>query len=204
MTNFYPRGIALHRKLRRLAVEAGENPLTVGDGLNRLAAGGSGYGVPLLLLSLIGAIPVPTFGIKPLVGIIVVLLGLQMLVGKHVMWLPRWFIGARLRADWSIHAAHFGERFLPSLEHFVKPRINWMRYRLGSFLSGLAVICLGLIFILSLIPGAKILAGITLLVLSIGLIKNDGLSTLLAVLATLLLAVLHAEIIYLLVAWWLG
>ncbi len=39
MSDFYPRGIALHEKLQRLAIEAGECPLTMGDSLHRLAAG---------------------------------------------------------------------------------------------------------------------------------------------------------------------
>lgn len=48
MTGFYPRGVALQEKLQRLAIEAGESPLTVGDGLRRIAAGADSYGIPLL------------------------------------------------------------------------------------------------------------------------------------------------------------
>ena len=31
MTGFYPQGIALHEKLQRLVIEAGQCPLTLGD-----------------------------------------------------------------------------------------------------------------------------------------------------------------------------
>ena len=82
--------------------------------------------------------------------------------------------------------------------------MNWMRYRLGSSLLGLTVIFLGLIMILSIIPGTKILAAFFLLALSIGLIESDGLLTLLAVLAALVLVALHAEVVYLLVIWLAG
>jgi len=173
MTELYPKEMALHKKLRRLAIEAGEKPLTVGEGLNRLAGGKNAYGIVLLLLSLLGALPIPTFGIKPLVGLVVVLLGLQITVGKQTMWLPRWFTSIKMRSDWSMKVTHLGERFLPKMEHFIKPRVNWMKYHIGTFFLGIAVICLGLVFILSLIPGAKILAGIILLALSLGQIKSD-------------------------------
>ena len=176
----------------------------MGDGLRRLASGGYGYGIPLLLLSLPGALPIPSIGLKLLVGVVVTLLGLQMFAGKRTVWLPRWFTRIRLRPDWSLRAARLGERFLPSLERFVKPRMNWMRYRLGSSLLGLTVIFLGLIMILSIIPGTKILAAFFLLALSIGLIESDGLLTLLAVLAALVLVALHAEVVYLLLIWLAG
>jgi hypothetical protein len=201
MTELYPKEMALHKKLRRLAIEAGENPLTIGEGLNRLAVGNNAYAILLLLLSLLGALPIPTFGIKPLVGVVVILIGSQIIVGKQTMWLPHWFTSIKMRPDWSMKVTHLGERFLPKMERFIKPRVNWMKYHIGAFFLGITVICLGLVFILSLIPGAKILAGIILLVLSLGQIKGDGVFTLLAVLATLLLVALHAEIIYLLVVW---
>ncbi len=105
MTGFYPRGIALHEKLRRLAIEAGECPLTMGDGLRRLAAGANGYGIPLLLLSLPGALPMPALGLNSLLGVVVTLLGLQMFAGKRSVWLPHRFTRIRLRPDWSQRAA---------------------------------------------------------------------------------------------------
>lgn len=115
MTNASVQGITLHEKLQRLAVEAGENPLTMGDSLQRLAAGSSGYGIPLLLLSLPGALPMPALGLNSLLGVVVVLLGLQMVTEKNSVWLPQRFTRIRLRPDWSQRAARFGERVLPNL-----------------------------------------------------------------------------------------
>ena len=37
MTGFHPNGVALHEKLRQLAIEAGEHSLTIGDGLLKAA-----------------------------------------------------------------------------------------------------------------------------------------------------------------------
>ena len=203
MSGFYPRGITLHEKLRRLAIEAGESPLTVGDGLRRLAVGGDGYGIALFLLSLPGALPMPALGLKSLLGVVVTLLGVQMFVGKRSVWLPRWFTRIRLRPDWSQQAARLGERFLPRLERFVKPRINWMRFRPGIALLGLAVILLGLLLLLP-VPGTNTLPALVLLALSIGLIKNDGLLTLLAALVALVVVALYTEVVYLLVIWLAG
>ena len=203
MTGCYPRGIALHEKVRRLAIEAGQRPLTLGDGLRRLAAGSNDYGIPLLLLSLANALPVPTFGLKSLLGVVVTLLGLQMFAGKRSVWLPRWFTRIRLRPDWSQRAARLGERFLPMLERFVKPRMHWMRYRPGALLLGLVVILLGLLMTLP-VPGTNTLPALALLALSIGLIESDGLLTLLAALAVLVVVALYTEAVYLLVIWLAG
>ncbi len=75
--------------------------------------------------------------------------------------------------------------------------MNWMRYRSGASLLGLAVILLGLLMMLP-VPGINILPALVLLTLSIGLIEGDGLLTLLA---ALILTVLYAEAVYLLVIW---
>lgn len=203
MTVFYPNGMALHKKLRRLAIEAEQRPLTIGDSLQRLMTGSNGYGLPLLLLSLPGALPMPAIGLNSLLGVVVTLLGLQMVAGKCSVWLPHRYTRIQLRPDWSQRTASLGERFLPRLERFVKPRMNWMKYRLGISLLGLVILLLGILMILPF-PGTNTLPALVLLILSIGLIESDGLLVLMAVLAALTLAVLYAELVYLLIIWLVG
>jgi len=200
MSSFNQQGLVLHEKLQQLATEAEHSPLTLGDAMNRLATGGNHYGVPLLLLSLINAIPVPSFGLKSILGVIVALLGLQMFVGKRYPWLPGWFTRLRLNPKLTHRAANLGERYLPKLERFVKPRKNWMNYRLYVSLLGLVVFLMGLVMMLP-VPGTKILTSPVLLALSLGLIENDGLLTLLSALVTLIVVAVYAEGIYLLVTW---
>ncbi len=193
-------GTSLHERLTQLAVVAGDKPLTMGDGLNRLAMGSNGYAIPLLLLSLPGALPMPALGLSSLLGVVVVLLGLQMFVGKKGVWLPPQFRNTRIRPDWSQRAARLGERFLPWLERLVKPRLNWMRYRLGYALLGLVVSMLGVLMMLP-IPGTNTPPALVLLSLSISLIENDGLMALLAIVFAVILVLLYAEILYLLIIW---
>jgi len=194
-------GFVLQEKLQRLANEAEESPLTIGDGLRRLATGSNIYGIAMLLLSLPAALPIVPFGLKPLLGVAITSLGLQMIGGKRMPWLPARFTSLNLRANWIRRAVSLGESSFTRLERFVEPRMNWMGTRTGSSLLGLAVVFLGLIMILSIIPGSKILAALVLLALSIGLIEGDGLLALLAALAALILAALFAETVYLLVIW---
>jgi len=204
MNGSYPKRIALHKKLQQLAIEAEESPLTVDDGLRRLAAGSNFYGISLLLLSLPGALPIAPFGLKSLLGAAIVLLGLQMLAGKRIPWLPARISRLNLRAAWIRRAVSLGESSFTKVERFVEPRMDWMTHRIGSSLLGLAVIFLGLIMILSIIPGSKIVAALILLALSIGLVESDGLLTLLAALAAVILTALFAETVYLLVMWLTG
>jgi hypothetical protein len=145
----------------------------------------------------------PAVGLNTPLGVVVMLLGLQMFIGRSTVWLPHWFTRIELRADWVQRSAHLGERFLPRLEYFVKPRINWLKYRSGVSLLGLIVVLLGFLMLLP-IPGTNTLPAIVLLVLSMGLIESDGLLTLLAALVALALAVLYAEAIYLLITWFTG
>lgn len=202
MGQFYPKNMTLRKRLQQLAIEAEKQPLTVGDGLQRLTSGVDGFGVPLLLLALPAALPIPiSFGFKSLLGVVVVLLGLQMCIGKHSVWLPNWFTRIQLHPKLSLQAARIGERFLPRLERFVKPRMSWMGKKSSMVLLGVAVISLGFVMILSIIPGAKILAAIILITLSIGMLEKDGLLTLLAANAAVILLALHVEIVYLLVVW---
>lgn len=201
MTGTHPKGIALREKLRQMAIGADDRSLTVGTALRQLAVESDLFGVALLLLSFPAALPIAPFGLKSLLGLIVVLLGLQMLVGKKRAWLPARISGLRLRVSWTRRVGHLGERMFFRIERFVRPRMAWATYRRGASLLGLPVIFLGLILILSIIPGSKILAALVLLALSLGMIENDGLITMLAVFAALILAALFAETVYLLLVW---
>ena len=200
MASFYLRELSLQDKLQQLADEVREYPLTVGEGLSRIAAGTGGYGILLLLLSLPGALPMPAIGLNSPLGVIVMLLGVQVFFGKHSPWLPGRFTRVQLRPAWCSRAAHLGNRFLSVFERFIKPRINWMKYHPGTVLLGVTVFVLGFLMLLP-IPGTNTLPALVLLSLSIGLIESDGLITLLAVIAALVLLVLYAEIVYLLTIW---
>jgi len=191
---------SLHVKLQRLAVAAGDSHLTMADGLRHLAMSSNGYGIPLLLLSLPGALPMPALGLSSLLGVVVVLLGVQIFIGKTTVWLPQKFSRIRIRPDWSLRAARMGERFLPKLERLVKPRLNWMRYRLGTLALGLAVFMLGVLMVIP-VPGTNTPPALVLLTLSIGLMENDGVMTLIAALAAFLLTLLYAEAFYHLINW---
>lgn len=203
MDDFSQPELTLHEKLQQLAIETSESALTVDDALQRLATGVNGYGIPLLLLALPGALPMPALGLSSLLGVIVVLLGLQMFIGRHTIWLPRWFIHTRLRADWCQRAARLGGRFLPALEHLVKPRMRWSECLPCASLLGLVVILLGLLMVLP-VPGTNTPPAIILFVLSVALIENDGLLTMLMGLMTLFLVLLYAEVIYFLIMWLAG
>ncbi len=141
--------------------------------------------------------PVPTLGLKSLLGVAVTLPGLQMLAGKRSAWLPHRFLRSGQCPDRSLQAACLGERFLPRLQRFIKPRIAWMSCRSGAALPGLAVIITGLLMMLPL-PETKTYTGLVLPALSLGLIESDGLMTLLVALAALVMAALYTEAVCLL------
>ncbi len=203
MRDFFTRAMPLHERLQSLAVAASERTLTMDDGLHRLTVGANGYGIPLLLVSLPAALPMPALGLSSVLGVVVVLFGLQMLTAKHTVWLPRWFLRIRLRPDWIARAARLGKYLLPRLEHIVKSRMIWMRCFPCTLLLGIAVILLGLMMMMP-IPGTNTPPAIFLLILSVALIENDGLLAFLMVVMALALMLLYAEAIYLLITWLAG
>lgn len=203
MKKFFPKEMALHEKLQQLAIETEKNYITVGDGIHRLTAEGSDYGIPLMALSLINAIPVPSFGLKSLLGLLVSFLGLQMFIGKRSVWLPKWFTHLHLHPKATHQSAKLGKRLLPKLERFVRPRYNWMKYDLLSSLLGIVIFLIGSVMTLP-VPGSKIFTSPVLLALSLGLIAKDGLLILLASLSTLVIVIFYMEVFYLLYIWFMN
>lgn len=200
MTDSNLKGAVVYEKLQRLANDSGKQPLTMADAFNRLSAEDNDFGMPLLLLSLPGAIPGPALGLNTVLGVAVTLIGLQMFIGMRSVWLPRWFTHIPLRPSWMQRAIRIGGRLLLWVERLFKPRMNWMKCRLGISLLGLIVVLLGLLMMIP-VPGTNSLPSVVLLLLSFGLIETDGLLTLLAAMTGLMVVFLYADIIYLVIIW---
>lgn len=190
----------LHDKLQQLAIDSEKNSMTVGDAIRQLASDGNNYGMPLMILSLINAIPVPSFGLKSLLGLLVSFLGLQIFIGRRSVWLPKYFTKLHLHPKLTFQSAKLGKRLLPKLEKFVRPRYNWMKFYLLNALLGLVIFLIGLVMTLP-VPGSKILTSPVLLALSLGLISKDGLLILLASLSALIVVAIYIEAFYLLYIW---
>jgi hypothetical protein len=131
------------------------------------------FGMLLFVSTLPAFIPIPGVG-GAISGPLVILIGLQLLVGLRKPWLPR-FIATR--GPHRHLMVRFRDRISPwltRLERLVHPRADaLLDHRLASALSGLMLILLG--FLLALpIPLTNYLFGGLLLLFALALLERDG------------------------------
>jgi hypothetical protein len=169
--------------LRALAYEGDGPRVSFGD----IVAGlrNRSFGLSMLVFSLPCCLPMPP-GIPAACGVVIVLIALQMLVGRERLWLP-WAIAVRSvdRAD----LRRLVDRVLPyveRLERFCKPRILLASERLGKASIGLVVVVLGVILILPIPILGNIAPGIATAVIAIGVSERDGVIVLIGLLSAAL------------------
>jgi len=140
------------------------------------------FGMLLFVSALPAFIPIPIGG--AIAGPLVVLIGLQLLVGRRRPWLPNFLArrGPRREA-----MARFDRRISPwlaRLEHLIRPRLAWvLDHRAAATLTGLLLVLLGVLTSLP-IPFTNFLFGAMALMFALALLERDGALMLLAWLAT--------------------
>ncbi len=157
------------RLLRRLADDGGDAGLTVYEIRDRLDE--RAYGLLILLLSIPCLVP-GLYGVPQVVGLIVILLAGQMLVGREEPWLPRWFLNLRCKGSWLKAMADFAETKLGWIDRLSRPRLRRFADGPGEKLAAVFMI---LATVTIVMPLTNTIPSIALALLSVGLIQRDGL-----------------------------
>ncbi len=130
------------------------------------------YGMLLFIATLPAFIPIPIGG--AIAGPLVVLIGVQLLVGLRRPWLPGFIARRGPRRD---AMARFDRRISPwlgRLEHLIKPRLTGvLDRRAASMFTGLLLVLLGVLTSLP-IPLTNMLFGALLLFFALALLERDG------------------------------
>jgi hypothetical protein len=140
------------------------------------------FGMLLFVASLPAFIPIPGGG--AVAGPLIVLIGLQLLVGLRRPWLPGFLArrGPKREA-----MARFDRRLSPwlaRLEHLIRPRLAWvLDQRVAATFTGLLLVLLGALTSLPL-PFTNFLFGAMALMFALALLERDGALMLAAWLAT--------------------
>lgn len=131
------------------------------------------FGMLLFVSTLPAFIPIPGLA-GALSGPLVILVGLQLLVGLRKPWLPG-FIARR--GPHRASMVRFRDRLAPwltRLERVVSPRWPWLLdHRLASLISGAQLVLLGVLLLLPL-PFTNFLFGVLLLLFALALLERDG------------------------------
>lgn len=126
----------------------------------------------LLFASIVPAfIPIPIGG--AISGPLVILVGLQLLIGLRQPWLPRFLARRGPHRHAVVRFRNLLLPWLTRLEKVVRPRATWMLDRRADLMTGVLLLLLGLLLSLP-IPFTNYLFGALLLLFALALLERDG------------------------------
>ncbi len=155
-----------------------------------------GFAVVLMLLMIPSALPIPTGGVTHVLEVFGALIALQMVAGRHELWIPARLARKELGETFTGKAAPKMLRFIRWFERHARPRLAKLLdtravvsvlgvvllvFVVGAFVAppfsgldtlpslGAVVVCLGLVFSDGIIVGAGLVIGVVGLVLEVAL-----------------------------------
>lgn len=160
--------------------------------------GKQSFGLTLLLLALPSALPVPAPGYSTPFGIAILLISLQMLLGRQALWLPRRMAQIKLPSKLATKLAKAAQKFLSFSERWIRPRQMWITQ--SSAQNGFALIVAAMATLMILpIPLTNSAPAMVIFLIGLALAESDGLLAILAGLLGLIALLLYAGMLYLLI-----
>ena len=159
--------------------------------------GDKGFGILLVVLSLPSALPVPAPGYSTPFGILLALLGIQMIAGRTTPWLPKKALDKEVFREFAGKMVRSANRFLHFTEKVVRPRMRWINTLGGRIFLGVVVLCMALLMTLP-IPLTNTGPAIVIFCIGVSISEDDGLAAIGSFLLGILAAAFYAYIIYLL------
>jgi hypothetical protein len=168
-----PDGRPVSAILLELAASIERERVSVGDLVDAFDA--RAYGPLIVVFAAPNVLPVSLPGISAVLGAPLILLTAQLMVGRRHPWLPGWLRRRSLaRADFE----RLIVRIVPGLrriERMIRPRLLLLTGALGTRLIGAAGLLLSFIICMP-VPFGNALPGLSLVLMSVGLLDRDGLA----------------------------
>jgi hypothetical protein len=179
--------------LRRLADNHGRERFSIGDLL--AALGDQGFGLLLLALALPNAVPGPLIpGLSLPFALGIAALGLQLALGLHAPRLPRWLKHLSMEHRRFRRIVDRAEPLLLRLERWLRPRPSPLSDDPGERLVGLALVALSVVLALP-IPFGNTPVALSIIIIALGLLEDDGLALLVGVGAGIAAAAWNAVLV---------
>ena len=157
--------------------------LTIADLSAALA--GSAYGMLMLVLALPHLIPIPAPGLSAIVGAPLIVVTLQMMLGRTSPWFPN-FIGKRhIKTEQLRRVCTRVVPVMEKLELITSPRLKFLAKPPADRLVALICIVLSLMIMMP-IPFGNALPALAICLFSIGILQRDGLLVIAGFVITLL------------------
>ncbi|WP_269537649.1 exopolysaccharide biosynthesis protein [Cerasicoccus fimbriatus] len=185
----------LSEMLDRLEYNGSEDKVTIASMMD--SVGRRGFGPLMLIPGLIAMSPLSGIPTLPsILGVMVVLIAGQLLIGKKVFWLPRKILDRSVdkeKFDKGIGAVRPVARFVDKL---IGPRLTFLTQGPAVYATALICVVVGATMPpLEILPFLATTAGSVLTIFSLSLIARDGLLALIGYTLT-------GGLIYLVVAQW--
>jgi hypothetical protein len=166
--------------LAAVASEADGPFVTLADFADRLRE--RSFGLLLLIFAILGWIPILPPGVASIFGLAILLLAGQLALGRVQPWLPHWIARRGVNCE---AFARLVTRITPALrrlERVVRPRLPILTSAKAERLVAGFVMLLALVICVPL-PMTNAFPALAVAILAIALIEQDGLLTLLGILA---------------------
>lgn len=142
------------------------------------------FGLATLLFAIPSVIPMPP-GVPTVVGIALLIVSLQMVMGRQELWLPK-FLSKQGFSRKSLVSGF--EKIKPQLEFiekFSKPRLLILTGKAATVIIGVIILVMAIILILPLPPGGNFPPALACAVLGMGLVERDGIVVLIGLVVTI-------------------
>ena len=178
----------LHQVMERVQSAGEGDKVSVRDMLE--AVGPRSFGPVLLVPAMIILTPVSGIPTVPSIGaVIICLIALQLLCGRHSIWLPRWLLKMSLQRTTLNRAARFINPLARGVDRCLKPRLQcFVRRPFTQVIALLCILVAATMPVLEPFPFMASTAAAVICIYALALVAHDGLLALIALLLTAVLA----------------
>jgi hypothetical protein len=132
------------------------------------------FGPTLLICALPEALPLPIAGVSAFIGMPLVLVSLQLMLGYSTPWFPKWIANRSIKRKDFEKGVTIVLRYLARFEKIIRPRWQFITTPIAERLLSILFFLLACVIVLP-IPFGNFLPAIALVIISLGLIEGDGL-----------------------------
>lgn len=170
--------LQLKTVLSHLLVEANHQPMTYRTICQILA--GKGYPALLIILSLPFCTPITIPGLSTSFGLVIAFIGLRLAFGYHVWW-PDWLMDKTMSYSTLEKVVQKTITFINWIQKILYPRLEFLAINpILNRIHGLLIFFLALVLALPLpLPFSNMLPALPILLISLGLLEDDGVFVLL-------------------------
>jgi hypothetical protein len=132
------------------------------------------FALLLILLTMISALPIPAAGYSTPFGIIITILGIELLVKGNTLHLPKRLQKKKVPMKAFTTYSKTIIPFFTKVERFIHPRMSYLFSRPFSTVSYALILLCGLSMIIPL-PLTNTIPSLAILLMAIGMLEDDGL-----------------------------